>query len=160
MQPLRRRSLRFAAEQIALTAWLDLVAQTARSDYLLGLQVARMRGLVKGYGDTHERGRLKFDRLVSLLPRLRDRSDADALLETLIKAALADEAGEALDKAVAELAPETRPASRAAVGMSDSERKGRWGHGTNEQFTIPVAGKVSLGKTARRRHLRRSVWRA
>jgi indolepyruvate ferredoxin oxidoreductase beta subunit len=114
LKPLRRRSLRFAAEQAALTAWLDLVAQTARTDYLVGLQVARMRGLVKGYGDTHERGRLKFGRLVSLLPRLRGRSDADALLETLIKAALADEAGEALDKAVAEIAPESRPESRAA----------------------------------------------
>jgi indolepyruvate ferredoxin oxidoreductase beta subunit len=113
-KPLRRRSLRFAAEQAALTAWLDLVAQTARSDYPLGLQVARMRGLVKGYGDTHERGRLKFERLVSLVSRLRGRSDADALLETLIKTALADEAGEALDRAIAELSPETRPESRAA----------------------------------------------
>ena len=30
-----------------------------------------MRSLVKGYGDTHERGRAKFDKLVALLPRLR-----------------------------------------------------------------------------------------
>ena len=27
-----------------------------------------MRGLVKGYGDTHERGRAKFDKLTALLP--------------------------------------------------------------------------------------------
>jgi indolepyruvate ferredoxin oxidoreductase beta subunit len=46
LRPLRRRSLRFAEEQAALAAWLDLVAQTARSDYALAVQVARLRGLV------------------------------------------------------------------------------------------------------------------
>jgi indolepyruvate ferredoxin oxidoreductase beta subunit len=75
-----------------------------------------MRGLVKGYGDTHERGQMKFEKLSALLPRLRGRSDAPALLEGLIKAALADEAGEAFDKAVADLPPaaEGRSPSRAA----------------------------------------------
>jgi indolepyruvate ferredoxin oxidoreductase, beta subunit len=105
LKPLRRRSLRFATEQAALADWLGLVAQVARSDYALALQVARMRGLVKGYGDTHERGQMKFEKLCALLPRLRGRSDAGTLLEGLIKAALADEAGEALDKAIAALPP-------------------------------------------------------
>jgi indolepyruvate ferredoxin oxidoreductase, beta subunit len=115
LKPLRRRSLRFATEQAALADWLGLVAQVARSDCALALQVARMRGLVKGYGDTHERGQMKFERLVALLPRLRGQSDAPALLEGLIKAALADETDEALDKAIADLPPaaEARPASRA-----------------------------------------------
>jgi indolepyruvate ferredoxin oxidoreductase beta subunit len=105
LKPLRRRSLRFAAEQAALTTWLELVAEIARDDYALALQVARMRGLVKGYGDTHERGRMKFDKLAGLLPQLRGRSGAGALLEGLIKAALVDEGGQALDGAVADLAP-------------------------------------------------------
>ena len=78
LKPFRRRSLRFAEEQAALAAWLDLVAETARSDYALALQVARMRSLVKGYGDTHERGRMKFDKLVALLPRLRAREATPA----------------------------------------------------------------------------------
>ena len=103
LKPLRRRSLRFAAEQDALAAWLDLVAESARSDYALALEVARMRGLVKGYGDTHERGQAKFDRLAAELPRLRERGDPGTLLAGLIKAALADEAGEALDRAIADL---------------------------------------------------------
>jgi indolepyruvate ferredoxin oxidoreductase beta subunit len=106
LKPLRRRSLRFATEQAALGNWLGLVAQTARSDYALALQVARMRGLVKGYGDTHERGRMKFETLVALLPRLRGRSDASTLLDGLIKAALADEGGQALGQAIADLLPE------------------------------------------------------
>ena len=112
----RRRSLRFAEEQAALAAWLDLVTQTARSDYALAMQVARMRGLVKGYGDTHARGRAKFDKLVALLPQLRRRSDPAALLDGLVKAALADEGNAALDKAIADLMPE--PHDRLAAGAA------------------------------------------
>ena len=74
LKPLRRRSLRFAAEQAALDGWLDLLADTAARDYALALQVARMRSLVKGYGDTHERGRAKFDRLAALVPACAGRT--------------------------------------------------------------------------------------
>jgi indolepyruvate ferredoxin oxidoreductase beta subunit len=116
LKPLRRRSLRFATEQAALAEWLDLVAETARTDYALAAQVARMRSLVKGYGDTHERGGAKFDTLAAQLPRLRGRSNAAALLDGLIKAALADEGGEALDKAIADLV--LTPGTRSAAGAS------------------------------------------
>jgi indolepyruvate ferredoxin oxidoreductase, beta subunit len=105
LKPLRRRSLRFATEQAALANWLALVADAARTDYALALAVARMRGLVKGYGDTHGRGQMKFEKLAALLPRLRARNDASTLLERLTKAALADEDGQVLDKAIAELGP-------------------------------------------------------
>jgi indolepyruvate ferredoxin oxidoreductase, beta subunit len=122
LKPLRRRSLRFAAEQAAFAEWLDLVAGTARADYALALQVARMRSLVKGYGDTHERGRAKFDKLAALLPGLRERGNPGPRLEGLIKAALADEGGEALDKAITELhrmpAPGTSPAAGAVRQVS------------------------------------------
>jgi indolepyruvate ferredoxin oxidoreductase beta subunit len=103
LKPLRRRSLRCATEQAALASWLALVADTAHADYALALALACMRGLVKGYGDTHARGQLKFEKLAALLPQLRGRSDASASLERLIKAALADEEGQALDKAIADL---------------------------------------------------------
>ncbi len=114
LKPLRRRSLRFATEQAELASWLGLLAETARSDYPLALQVARMRSLVKGYSDTHERGRMKFGKLVVLLPRLREQRNADVLLAGLIKAALADEGGQALDDAVAGLPPATDGRSPAA----------------------------------------------
>src|SRR5215831_478511 len=103
LKRLRRRSLRFAAEQAALSHWLNLVAANARADYPLAVQVARMRNLVKGYGDTRERGQAKFEKLTMLVPRLLGRSDSGATLEVLIKAALADEHGQILDKAIAEL---------------------------------------------------------
>jgi indolepyruvate ferredoxin oxidoreductase beta subunit len=103
LKPLRRRSLRFAGEQAMLAAWLDLVAATVVCDYALALEIARMRSLVKGYGETLERGRAKFDKLAAVVPRLRERDDPGKLLRDLIKAALADEEGRALDKAIAEL---------------------------------------------------------
>jgi len=104
LKRLRRRSLRFSAEQAVLAHWLNVVAATARKDYSLAVQVARMRNLVKGYGDTREGGQAKFDQLMVLVPRLLGRTDSGATLEALIKAALADEHGEALDKAIAEMA--------------------------------------------------------
>ena len=103
LKRLRRSSLRFGNEAAALTEWLDLVAATARTDYPLAVQIGRMRGLVKGYGDTRERGQAKFDKLTVVVPRLLGRSDSAATLDRLIKAALADEEGHALDKAIAEL---------------------------------------------------------
>jgi indolepyruvate ferredoxin oxidoreductase, beta subunit len=117
LKPFRRRSLRFATEQTSLASWLALVADTAHADYALALEVARMRGLVKGYGDTHARGQMKFEKLAALLPQLRGRSDGSALLQRLIKAALADEEGQALDKAIADLDASAglQPASQRSV---------------------------------------------
>ena len=51
---------------------------------------------------------MKFEKLAVLLPRLRGRRDASELLERLIKAALADEEGQALDKAIADLDTDAR----------------------------------------------------
>jgi indolepyruvate ferredoxin oxidoreductase beta subunit len=116
LKPLRRRSLRFATEQAALANWLNLVAATARADYPLALQIARMRSLVKGYGETHERGQAKFDKLVVVVPRLLGRSNSGATLEALIKAALADEDGQALDKAIADLGPANSTSPLSSLG--------------------------------------------
>jgi indolepyruvate ferredoxin oxidoreductase, beta subunit len=114
MKPMRRRSLRFAREQAGIATWLDLVAETARTDRSLAREVARMRALVKGYGDTHDRGRSKFERLAALLPELRGRSDAATALGQLTKAALADEDGRALEQAIADFA--IRPGIPAHAG--------------------------------------------
>jgi indolepyruvate ferredoxin oxidoreductase beta subunit len=111
LKPLRRRSLRFVEEQPALDSWLDIVATTAASDYELAVEVARARTLVKGYGDTHARGRAKFDTLVAALPRVMSASNPAEAFRGLITAALADEAGDALERAMHAL--RTSPASAA-----------------------------------------------
>jgi hypothetical protein len=51
---------------------------------------------------------------VALLPRLRARGNPGPRLEGLIKAALADEEGQALDKAIAELAAASDVARRVS----------------------------------------------
>ena len=84
-----------------------------------------MRSLVKGYGDTHERGRGQVRQARRAAPApARARRNAGAALEALIKAALADEGGQALDKAIADLGPRRcgnrRPASASARMPSDS----------------------------------------
>jgi indolepyruvate ferredoxin oxidoreductase beta subunit len=55
-----------------------------------------MRGLVKGYGDTHAHGREKFDLLATQLARLVNDREGAVRLAEMYKAAIADESGEAL----------------------------------------------------------------
>ena len=104
LKPLRPRSLRWIDEDKRQTEWLAKVVEIAREDYPLAVEVAHLIGLVKGYGDTHERGREKYDTLMALIPKLRARGNAAAELAGLRKAAMADESGQGLKKAVAALA--------------------------------------------------------
>ena len=79
-KPWRRGSLRFRREQVSLAAWLQSVIRIAAQDQELATEVAAARGLVKGYGDTHERGSAKFETLMSVAPRLAGFPDAAARL--------------------------------------------------------------------------------
>jgi indolepyruvate ferredoxin oxidoreductase beta subunit len=99
-KPLRPRSLRYQAEQRYLEDWLATILRFAASNYDLAVEVATTRNLVKGYGDTHERGRARFETLMDLLPALSQRSDGAAQLAALRKAANSDDTGAALDAAI------------------------------------------------------------
>jgi indolepyruvate ferredoxin oxidoreductase beta subunit len=103
LKPLRPRSLRFAAEQAAIDQWLGVVRDTARTDVALAAEVAEARNLVRGYGDTHERGRERFDALIGALPQVMSLPDAAARLAALRKAAEADETGAELTRAIGTL---------------------------------------------------------
>lgn len=100
-KPLRPRSLRYGVEQRRLEDWLATVLRFAATSYDLAVEVAAARNLVKGYGDTHERGRARFETLMGLLPALAQRPDGAALLAALHKAANADDTGAALNAAIA-----------------------------------------------------------
>jgi len=65
--------------------------------------LARAQKLVKGYGETHERGWRNFTALVDQLDFLATRSDGAALLSRLQDAALVDEEGQALAREIAAL---------------------------------------------------------
>ena len=101
LKPLRARSLRYQVEQAYLEDWLGTVQRVAAANYDLAVEVAAARNLVKGYGDTHERGRARFDTLMGVLPALSPRPDGAAQLAALRKAANADDTGAALDTAIA-----------------------------------------------------------
>ena len=109
LKPLRPRSLRYQVENAHLENWLATVLRSAATDYDLAVEVAAARNLVKGYGDTHERGRARFDTLMGLLPALSQRTDGAAQLAALRKAANADDTGAALDAAIAKM-KEVEPA--------------------------------------------------
>ena len=102
-KPLRPRSLRYGVENRALEDWLATVSRVAATNYDLAVEVAAARNLVKGYGDTHERGRARFDTLMSLLPALAQRPDGAAQLAALRKTANADDTGAALAKAIEDM---------------------------------------------------------
>jgi indolepyruvate ferredoxin oxidoreductase beta subunit len=101
LKPLRPRSLRYGVEQRHLEEWLATVQRLAATHYDLAIETAAARNLVKGYGDTHERGRARFETLIGLLPALSQRSDGAAQLASLRKVANADDTGAALSAAIA-----------------------------------------------------------
>ena len=92
----RRSTLRYKTEAAALEKWLATVLSLAAADYDLAVEAAECRSLVKGYGETHERGAANFDRIMDRLDDLRKRPDAAARISELRAAALADEQGEEL----------------------------------------------------------------
>jgi indolepyruvate ferredoxin oxidoreductase beta subunit len=102
-KPLRPRSLRYEVEQEALQQWLATIGRVAETDYDLAAEIAACRNLVKGYGDTHERGRARFDALMGTLPELAGRADAAGQLAGLHKAANGDDSGAALAAALSAL---------------------------------------------------------
>jgi indolepyruvate ferredoxin oxidoreductase beta subunit len=107
LRPGRRRSLRFGREQEAIDAWLSQLPALAEREYDLALAIAACPRLLKGYGDTHARGLKNFDAVMATVPALRGRADAAARLRALQDAALADDTGEKLAKALSDLPPGT-----------------------------------------------------
>ena len=103
----RRGTLRHAAEMLAIDGWIARIAELARVDPAMAMEVALCQRLVKGYSDTMVRGRSNFAVLMQVEPKLHD----PAALARLRDAALADETGGALRQALAaELSPALSPA--------------------------------------------------
>jgi indolepyruvate ferredoxin oxidoreductase beta subunit len=99
----RRSTLRFQEENSRIEAWLAHIERLAVGHYSLAVELARAQTLVKGYGETHERGWRNFTALVGQLEFLSTRSDGAVLLSRLQTAALADEEGQTLAREIAAL---------------------------------------------------------
>jgi indolepyruvate ferredoxin oxidoreductase, beta subunit len=104
LRRLRRGTLRYQLENERIEAWLGQIRRIAPTDYELALELAECQTLVKGYGDTHERGWACFSEISALAPKLAGSAQAAATLRTLREAALADDSGTQLKLAIAQLA--------------------------------------------------------
>lgn len=98
---IRRTTLRFKNEDAAIRVWLARVAEATAIDYALGLEVVICQKLIKGYGDTHARGAKNFAALMDVYESQKKVPGFSRRLKTLREAALADETGEQLKKALA-----------------------------------------------------------
>ncbi len=112
LRRFRRGTLRFQQENARIESWLERLSELAPGNYALAVELARAQRLVKGYGETHERGWRSFCALMEQLALLRTRPDGALLMSKLQEAALADEEGAALARELGALtgAGGTRPA--------------------------------------------------
>jgi indolepyruvate ferredoxin oxidoreductase beta subunit len=107
----RRRGSRYAEEQIQIERWLAAVERGTRADWRLGHELALCGRLIKGYGETNERGKRN---LAHIVDHLAEKAGADAAaraeaIREAREAALADEAGSALDATLSRYGAPPRP---------------------------------------------------
>ena len=107
---LRRGMHRYREEQERIEAWLDGVSEAHTASPALGIEAAKCANLVKGYGETHERGVRNFERTMGCLAECAAASDPAASFRVLREAALADPDGGKLDAAIAALGAQAAPA--------------------------------------------------
>jgi indolepyruvate ferredoxin oxidoreductase beta subunit len=103
MKRWRRGTLRYHEENARIEDWLARIERLAATDYALAVELARAQRLIKGYGETHERGWRNYTRIVAQLDKLAQRKDGAAVLARLQDAALADEEGKMLAAQLAQV---------------------------------------------------------
>jgi len=105
MRRWRRRTWRFRQEQETIETWLHTILLAATISNALAMEVAECSRLIKGYSDTHTRGRSSFDQITAALiqPALSGKIDvalAVGQIASAREAALADSEGIALREAL------------------------------------------------------------
>lgn len=100
LRRFRPLSLRFRTESAHIAAWLADIVEAAGRNYALAVELAECQRLVKGYGATHARGSRNFQSVMAAYRRIRDDADAARKISQLRDAALGDEDGLALARAL------------------------------------------------------------
>jgi indolepyruvate ferredoxin oxidoreductase beta subunit len=101
LKPWRPHSLRYAEEQALIGRWLAAVRDAAPRSTTLALEVVECAGLLKGYGETHRRGRSNFLAILDALvenPATADPAEQAAAIRKAREAALADPEQKALER--------------------------------------------------------------
>jgi indolepyruvate ferredoxin oxidoreductase beta subunit len=103
-RPLRRGTLRYEQEQQRIDDWLKQIVAFTPAQPDLALEFARCQRLIKGYGETFERGLSNYAKI-----RAFAQSGAPSTndLVELRRAALADDRGETLEAALGRLSTMT-----------------------------------------------------
>lgn len=99
----RRASYRYGEEHKRIQSWLEMIVDAAPQNYSLACAIASLQRLIKGYGDTHARGWRNYSQIFSHLPQISAQANPARSLDLLIEAALADDAGAALARALSAL---------------------------------------------------------
>ena len=94
---LRPKGSRYAAEQAMIDRWLAGIVEGTGRDWRLGYEIAACGRLVKGYGTTNERGKQNLLHVLDYLAHGADAAAAARAIADAREAALADDAGKALD---------------------------------------------------------------
>ena len=103
LKPWRPHSYRFREEQQLIERWLALLRAAAARSTPLALEIAECARLIKGYGETHRRGKANFLAILDALVENPATTDPAAQAKAIRKAreaALADPEGKALGGAL------------------------------------------------------------
>jgi indolepyruvate ferredoxin oxidoreductase beta subunit len=115
LKPWRPMSYRYREEQQLIEGWLGLVADAAKRDAALAAEVAECARLIKGYGETHRRGKANFLAIVDALiqnPATASPREQAAAIRQAREAALADPEGKALGSALGKPVVWLKPVGR------------------------------------------------
>jgi indolepyruvate ferredoxin oxidoreductase beta subunit len=115
MKWLRPRGSRYATEQQMIGQWLDGVVQGTRRAWQLGHEIALCGRLIKGYGSTNERGKENLLHVLEHLARGGVPLDAAQAVLAAREAALADDAGRALDATLVQHGAPPRPVKAVPI---------------------------------------------
>jgi len=99
---IRRGTYRFKRQQEFIHDWLDRVINAAVDDYDYALAIAHSIEMVKGYGDTYQRGLSRYLAAVDTVAGL-PAADRATGMRRLHNAALADEKGQVFGDALSTL---------------------------------------------------------
>ena len=115
LKPWRPKSYRYREEQQLIDGWLGLVADAAQRDAALALEIAECARLIKGYGETHRRGKANYLAIVDALiqnPAAAGPREQAAAIRKAREAALADPEGKALGSALGKPVVWLKPVAR------------------------------------------------
>jgi indolepyruvate ferredoxin oxidoreductase, beta subunit len=121
LRPWRPMSYRYREEQQLIERWLGLVKDASLRDARLAAEIAECARLVKGYGETHRRGKGNFLAILDALvenPATADVRSQAAAIRKAREAALADPEGQALGKTLGKPVVWMKPVKSTVQGKT------------------------------------------